>query len=63
MDLTLFTDEEFRKAFMKLDKDGSGYLEISEVRAAEGAGFSHALRTRPCLRTAARPLCPICSPI
>lgn len=46
MDLTLFTEEEFRKAFLKLDKDGSGYLEISEVHAAEGAPLLHVVRVR-----------------
>ena len=32
MDLTLFTDDEFARAFAKLDKDKSGFLDISEVK-------------------------------
>ena len=31
MDLSLFSEEEFARAFAKLDKDKSGFLDTSEV--------------------------------
>lgn len=34
LDITLITDEELEKAFLKCDKDGSGAIEIGEVRRA-----------------------------
>jgi Ca2+-binding EF-hand superfamily protein len=32
MDITLFSEEEFRAAFTKLDRDRSGFIETGEVR-------------------------------
>lgn len=33
MDLSLFTEDEFRRSFSKLDKDGSGFIEVDELSA------------------------------
>ena len=38
MDLSLFSEEEFARAFSKLDKDKSGFLDLSEVRGGHTAG-------------------------
>lgn len=35
LDLTLFSEAEFSSAFKKLDKDNSGYLDLSEVGARQ----------------------------
>ncbi len=47
MDITLFTEEEFRRAFARLDKDRSGFIEIGEVRCSASAP-----RTRVCASVA-----------
>ena len=59
LDITLITDEELESAFQRCDKDGSGAIEIGEVRALPysigpfRAQFPHSplhalLSLRPC---------------